>query len=612
MTRRNSLLAGGLIVLAVLAAYASSFSSAFVSDDLDAIVDNPTIRELWPIGPVLAPPHDAGQTVGGRPLVNLSLALNYAVGGLDPWGYHAVNLAIHALAALVLFGCVRRTLERVKTPAARAIALAAALPWALHPLQTESITYVVQRAESMMGLFYLLTLYCFIRYAEHRNRLWFGFTILACLAGMATKEVMVSAPVMVLLYDRIFVSGSFREAWRRHRGILLGLASGWLLLGALVLANGNRGGSMGFGLGVSWGAYVWSQLPAIAHYLRLALWPYPLIFDYGVAWNPSALQVAAAVLVVGALAVGTAWAFRVRPWAAFLGLWFFAILAPTSLIPANRFTLAEHRMYLALAPLAVAAAIGINRLAGRWLLATALGLSAVYGAATVARNRDYRSAVGLWSDTVARLPTNAFAQDQLGSALAATGSLDAAIAHYETALRLDPALPQTRFNLANTFNQAGRPEDAIAQYEAALRLKPAFPECYDNLASTLADHGRIPEAIERYEQALRLRPNFPLARNNLGNALAKAGRTAEAITQYEEALRQDPGLAEADYDLGNALMISDRVPEAIDRYEACLRLQPDHARAHHNLGVALRAIGRPEEAEAQLEIAARLKAANHN
>ena len=161
-------LAGAGIVAAGCAVYANALKGSFVYLDLSAIADNPTIRHLWPIWGALRPPPDGSLTVGGRPLLNLSLAVNYAISGLQPWSYHAVNILIHLSAGLAFFGIVRRTLARGAVPGAAGVGAAflAALAWTVHPLQTESVTYIVQRAESLMGLCYLLTLYCFIRSAE--------------------------------------------------------------------------------------------------------------------------------------------------------------------------------------------------------------------------------------------------------------------------------------------------------------------------------------------------------------------------------------------------------------------------------------------------------------
>ena len=288
--QRSALVAAGLIVLATLAAYSNSFAGPFVFDDELSIPSNMTIRQLWPIWKPLCPPNH-GETVSGRPLLNLSLAIDYAISRLDVWSYHATNLAIHILAALLLFGILRRTflLPAMRDrwgAAAVPLALTIALVWAVHPLQTESVTYIIQRAESLFGLFYLLTLYCFVRgVGSSRAMLWYAVCVVACLLGMASKEVMVSAPLMVLLYDRTFVAGSFREAWRRRYGLYLALAGTWLLLGWLVAWSGTRGSSAGFGIGVGCWEYLGTQFGAILNYLKLCVWPHPLVFYYGTLYR---------------------------------------------------------------------------------------------------------------------------------------------------------------------------------------------------------------------------------------------------------------------------------------------------------------------------------------
>ena len=282
-------LAVACLVGAILAAYHNSFSGPFVFDDGPAVLGNPTIRHLSALGSVLSPPREGGQTVGGRPVVNLSLAVNYALGGAGVRGYHVFNLIVHLLGALTLFGIAWRTLLQ---PALRErygysatpLALAVALLWAVHPLLTESVTYVIQRAESLMGLCYLLTLYCFIRGAVgtgRRGNVWLLLAVGVCALGMATKEVMVSAPLLVLLYDRTFVAGSWRGAWAKRRLFYLSLGATWLLLGWLVLGTEHRGGTAGLGMGDSAWTYALTQTRAIARYLQLVLWPHPLVFDYG-------------------------------------------------------------------------------------------------------------------------------------------------------------------------------------------------------------------------------------------------------------------------------------------------------------------------------------------
>ena len=289
--------AGTLIAAAAVVAYHNSLSGPFLFDDRLSIRDNPTIRQLWPLWGALAPPSGRGLTVEGRPVLNLSFAVNYAIGGTQVWSYHALNLLIHVLAGLTLFGIVRRTLAgRTR---ATDCAFMVALLWTVHPVQTESVTYVVQRAESLMGLFYLFTLYAFIRATEPGARVgWAALAVSSCLLGMATKEVMVSAPLIVFLYDRTFVSASFRGAWRRHRGLHLALASTWIVLAWLAAGAGNRGGTSGAGIGVGALTYWESQFQAVARYLWLSVYPQPLIFDYGTEWPQSAWQIVPDAVVV--------------------------------------------------------------------------------------------------------------------------------------------------------------------------------------------------------------------------------------------------------------------------------------------------------------------------
>ena len=224
--------------MAGVAAYHNSFAGPCVFDDVPWIVENPSIRSLWPIGHLLAP--QSARDVGGRPVVSLTLAVNYALGGTDVWGYHAVNLAIHILAAWTLLGVTRRTLlsprlqERFGS-AATPLALMVAILWTVHPLQTEAVTYLIQRTEALVGLLYLLTLYCVIRGAtSSRATRWYSAAVAASLLGMATKELMATAPVIVLLYDRTFLAGSFREALRRRYGLYLALAATWGVVVATV------------------------------------------------------------------------------------------------------------------------------------------------------------------------------------------------------------------------------------------------------------------------------------------------------------------------------------------------------------------------------------------
>jgi len=619
------LVSAGLLALAALLAYANSFRGPFFFDDLASITENPTIRHLGDLGAVLSPPSAKAIGVSGRPLINLSLAVNYALGGLDPWGYHAVNLAIHLAAGLALFGIVRRTLERTGSagppaglPAPIAIAFASALLWIVHPLQTESVTSVIQRTESLMGLCYLLTVYSFTRYAAAGaagGRAWAWLAVSCCLLGMAGKEVMVTAPVVVLLYDRTFVSGSFREAWRRHGGLHLALAATLLLLAFLVLRlGGSRGSAAGFGHGVSTWSYLLTQCRAIVLYLRLSIWPHPLVIDYGTELATSLAQVWPQALILLVLLAGVGWAVVARPAIGFPGACFFVILAPSSsIVPLITQTIAEHRMYLPLAALTTLTALAVRRLAGRFFLGIIIPLALVLGVLSVRRNRDYTSEVQIWSAAIAAVPANARAHNDLGRALARIpGRLDDAIAQYEEARRLNPTIADVHYNLGNALAKTpGRLNGAIAEYQEALRLKPDSVEAHNNLGNALArTPERLDDAVAQFEDALRLRPDYAEAHFGLANALSTApGRLNDAIAQYVQGLRSSPEDAVAHTNLGSALAAEPgRLNDAIAQYEEALRLMPTMADAHFNLANALaRTPGRLDDAVVHYEDALRLR-----
>lgn len=612
--RRVLWLAGGGLVLAGFAAYGNSLGGPFVFDDVPAIMGNPSIRQLGSLGAVLAPELDGGLTVSGRPLVNLSLALNHALGGEAVRGYHLFNLLVHLLAGLTLFGIARRTLQqRRQAPRFGAVALpmgwVIAVIWLLHPLQTESVTYVVQRAESLMGLCYLLTLYAFVRSVESaKPSAWVILSWAACLAGMAAKEVMVTAPLVVLLYDRTFVAGTFREAWGRRGRYYLCLAGTWLLLAWLVAGTTGRGGTAGFGTVVGPWSYLLTQCQAIMHYLRLCLWPHPLVFDYGTATVSRLGEVWPQALLLMALAAGTGVALVRRPVWGFVGAWFFLILAPSSsVVPVASQTMAEHRMYLPLAAVVLAAVAGLHAWLGRRSLLLCGALAMALGGVTFWRNADYHSELALWTDTVAKRPNNGRAHNNLGKVIFAAGRPAEALVHYAEAVRLQPAAPEPHYNLGLALARLQRPAEAIAHYEEALRLQPDYPDAQNNLGNALLAVGRLADAGNCYEIALRSRPGWAEAHSNLANVRLEQGLPAEAIRHGEEAVRLDPRFAEARLNLGNALAQARRLPEALGQYEEALRLKPDDADAANNLGNVLTELGRLPEAITRYEQALRLR-----
>ena len=640
-----------LLAAALLAAYANSFHVPLLLDDADSIVDNPTIRSLsssW------LPPAGSGVTTSGRPLLNVSLAINYAIHGTDVVGYHVGNLLIHFLAALVLWGVVRRTLLQPALAArfahvATPLAWCAAALWALHPLQTESVTYIIQRAESLVGLCYFLTLYGFIRSTEARpagagNPFWPACTVLACVAGMAAKEVMVSAPLILFLYDRTFVSGTFAKSWQAHRRLYLALASTWLVLLACIVQSGGRGGSVGFAE-VAWWEYALTQAPAIVGYAWRALWPANLIFDYGaiVEKNP-AVVVPALLAVLVALGAGI-YALRRRPIAGFGFAWFFLILAPSSsIVPVATQTVAEHRMYLPLAALVVPAVLLLHRAAPRAALVICLALLAAAGWRTHARNGDYRDGLSIWADTARRVPdsprarnnhgamllergrtdeavvefraaldlspTHAQAWHNLGNAQSARGQFGEALGFYRRAIELEPENANFHASLGHAYLETGQPDAALATLRTAVALAPTKATHPYNLASALMKLGRTEEAGPPLARALELSPNDPQMLGNYAVWLRRSGRAAESVTRLQEALRTWPDSALLQSHLGVALLGDGRVPDGIRALEAALLLDPNSTQTRYNLGIAYARSDRPADAIPQLEALLQLSPPN--
>jgi tetratricopeptide (TPR) repeat protein len=453
-----------------------------------------------------------------------------------------------------VFGIVRRTLAKPvlagRFGASRlAIAFLASALWAVHPLNTEAVTYVSERAESLMGLFYLGTLYLFVRADDSRwPAPWLAASVFSCLLGILTKEVIATAPVVVLLYDRAFCAGSVAAALRARWRYYAGLVAALLPLALLIPGTGQRG--VGFGSGVGPLQYAWISCRSVALYLRLALWPHPLVFDYGPASSMHSQEIAACALVVAALLLLTIIALVRWPPGGFACAWFLAILAPTSsFIPLAFQPTAEHRAYLPLVAVACAAVLCAYRLMGRWAAVPLAALAAALGWLAYERNLDYRSELSIWGDTVAKQPDNPRAHANLGVALAGIpGREGDAVSEYEEALRLDPNYAEAHNDLglvmARTF---GRFQDAAAQFKEALRSRPDYVEAHDNLGMALAAvPGRLPDAIREYEEALRLNPGYAKAHNDLGIALAGSpGRLADAVAQFEEALRLTPDYPDA-------------------------------------------------------------------
>jgi Flp pilus assembly protein TadD len=528
-----------LLVAAGAAVYAVSLSAPFLFDDQNSIAGNRSIRQLSPLSVPLSPPDET--PVAGRPVVNLSFALDYAAHGLDVRGFRAVNVAIHLLAALALFGVVRRTLvlprltERYGA-ASVPIAYAAALLWMLHPLQTESVNYLSQRTESLMGLFYFLTLYSAIRG-------WAVRAMLACALGMACKESMVTAPIAVLLYDRVFLHESLADAWRARRRLYLGLAAGWIVLGGLMLSGPRT--SIGFSTGVSAWTYLLNQAVLVARYFWLTVSPRDLVLDYGLpqpltladVWLPGTLVVGLLILTLALL--------RAAPMLGFLGAWLFLTLAPTSsIVPIATEVGAERRMYVPLAAVAVLAAVAAYRATrGRGFAAVTAALCLLLAAGTVARNLEYESVLTIAQTIVERWPSGR-GRFLLGTELIAAGRRDEGMAELRLSAR---EYPGARFALGTELLAEQKLDEAAVELQAFIAEMPGHPSVVparDMLGRVFLAQDEFDQAVEQYRLLQQAAPNYRGPNNdvllNLGYALAASGRLGEAVPVLERAVAANP------------------------------------------------------------------------
>ncbi len=582
-----------------LAVFSWGFHGAFFLDDEFNVVTNFSMRQghdwarlLW------GDPTNLG--VAGHPVLNLLYAANYLVGGLSTTGYHAVNLGIHLLAALTLWAVLGRTfalpamLARLRQDA-RLFALLAVAVWLIHPLQTNTVTYVSQRAESLVGLFYLLAFYGLLRRAaEPTRRRWTLLSLASLLLGMLVKENIATAPLLLLLFDRAYLAESWRQVWRKRGSYYLVLASSWVLL----LNLDFRGRGYGASLGIDPWPYLLTEARVLARYLGVMLWPPGMIFDYGDHFAQSLGEVWPWVIGVGAALVGTGFLWRRDPRWGFVGVAFFLLLAPTSsFVPFPHMPYSESRLYLPLAVMVAAMVAAGGLLAGRrGTIAVVLVLLPLLAYGTVRRERRYVDVIALFQADLGRNPDNARNHCNLGQVYFNRGQTAAAEAEFRTAIRLAPNYTIAISNLGACLEREGDINGAMADYRRARRQDPYYPYPRANLAKLLVDRQQWAEAAEEYRQLLILLPENAEFACDLGYCYQQLNRWPEALKCYTLALVLDDQLNIARNDRGGIYVLLQRYPEAVADCEEAIRRQPGFADAYLNLGNAFSAEGRDQPA----------------
>ncbi len=606
-------------MVAVVAAYLTSLDGVFVFDDIPNIVKHDSLGDISKAFGAMA-------QLTTRSTTRMSFALNIALFGKSPFSFHVVNLLIHLAGVLVLFELVRGsiTLWNEHHPPrfhANLIALIAALLWGVHPLGTMAVTYVVQRHESLMALFYLLTLYCLLRgRLATRAWPWYVGSALCCWLGMGAKEVMVTAPLVALVYDRCLLSTSWRELMVRRGWVfaLLWVPSVLLVMNMLHVFD-KSSKAHGVVLGAhetasSW-LYLWTQAGVIVHYLRLCFWPVGLAFDYD--WpvaNHEMEYLFPALFIVGLLGVSF-WLVWKRPPIGFVALSFFFILAPTSSVVPIVDVAFEHRMYLPLACICVLVALGLSVAADKWrsqqtdeakyqtVLLVGLTATLLLGIGTAYRNLDYHSNIALWGSTVEARPMNLRANHNFAQQLGDAGRNQDAQQMLLRSIAYCEAHGYESFplhgDLAEFHVNAGQFDQAYQRFQLALQAAADEPEGISpyqkllrdrKLAETRTSFGalldlmqRPAEASKQFDMAIELRPDVAPWYVLAGDAYRKSGDLETALARWKKALELDAALGDVARDYAMLLVDAGHYREASERLQDVVQTKPKDLAARYQL-----------------------------
>jgi protein O-mannosyl-transferase len=632
---------GALMVLLTIVAYLPAIHAGFIWDDDAYVTENPLLTAPDGLKRIWFSAHHESQYF---PLVFTTLRFERKLWGLNPMGYHVVNVLLHSLNALLVWAVLRR----LPLPGAW---LAAAI-WAVHPVNVESVAWITELKNTQSTLFYLVALLAWMKFADEETvRPWRFYALALLLQALAlfskTTACTLPAAMALVLWVRNRPLG-----WRRIvqlvpflvMGVTMGLVSLWW---ETHLSNYHKEYSA---VGSLDRVLIASR--AVWFYAMKLAWPTKLTFSYQ-RWQINPRDPLQYAWLIGCAAVALVLWWRRNNWgrgcAAAIAFFVAALSPMLGFIPLYTFRysfVADHYQYVASMGLIAlfVAAVSLQAAALRLSFGVRRTLSSllllVLGTLTWQQYRVYRDLDTLWRDTLAKNPGSWMAHNNLGLelfnagdaegaireyraslqiksdhveaynnlgfALASQGKVAEAIAEYEAALRIDPDSAAVHDNLGNALASQGRFAEAIAQYRAALRIKPDYAQAIYNMANTLVNQGRISEAIAAYQAALRVTPNVAEIHSNLGSVLAGQGRFAEAAAEYQTALRINPNLVVVHNNLGTVLANQGKTAKAIAEYAVALQLNPDYTEAHYNLGVALEQVGMAQEAIGHFEQALRI------
>lgn len=654
--RWNSQVILPVLMILTLLIYSNTFQSPFIFDDLRSIVNNHSIR-ITELAPGKIWKAATKSPLGGRPVANVSFALNYLLHRYDVSGYHLVNLLIHLCTGLFLFFFIRATLLLSNCKTVNFTAFAATLIWLVHPIQTQSVTYIVQRMNSMAAMFYILSLLLYVKgrmaqqrtdafdrahdslkqkpaFSESANDnerpypvskqqapsdwqtrtapyLLFSGSLLSGLFALGSKEIAATLPVFIFLYEWYFFQG-LNRAWIKRRffiiaGILLFLVMlGFFFLGESPFHRILAGyGSRQFTLLQR----VLTELRVVIFYISLLLLPHPsrLSLTHDFPLSTSLIQPLTTlfsligILLLLALVVFLA---RRQPLISFSLLWFLGhLVIESTVLPLE--IIFEHRTYLPSMLVGVILAVYIHRLVRpAWVgVAIIILVTGLFSYWTYDRNNAWRDKVTFWKDCVTKSPDLARPYINLGVTFASMGRLSEATDAYYKALEIDPDESLAHYNLGKALFDQGQLDRASAHFLKAIHEAPSFEKPYLSLGNALVRMGRTPEAIEYYTKVLEINPQYAKAHNSLGVVLAGQGNHLEAAVHYNKALTIDPEYAEAHNNLGATLRRQGKIDAAVKHYLEALRLNPNYAEAYNNLGLAMLQKGKINSAVKSFQLA---------
>ena len=559
-----------------------------------------------------------------HPLTSISLMLDAQIFGLNAGGYHFVNVLLHTIAVLLLF-----LVLKAMTGATWRSAFAAAV-FAIHPLRAESVVWVSERKDVLSGIFFLLTLGAYLRYARRRRLSAYLVVAIALTLGLLSKAMLVTVPFVLLLLDywplRRFAFPGGETS--RDATAVPTAGSTWLILEKLpllILAAGvsvatvfaQKGAleSAGY-LTVPW--RIENALVTIWVYLRQTFWPFGLAIFYPHPKDSLPLWEVGLAIVMLLIASAAVFAGRKKyPYLVTGWLWYLGMLVPViGLVQVGWQAHADRYTYLPQIGLYMILAWGVTDLTARWrtrrlVVGSAATLTVAALMLMAWRQVDHwSSSVKLWTHTLAVTHNNDVAERGLGTALLKIGQVEQAIAHDRAALRIRPGDTNGLTNLANALLQNREFPEAIERFREVVRFRPNDIESRRNLAKALFQSGAIDQAIAEFREALRIRPNDRDASYNLGNALLQQGEVAQSIGYFRKAIAAQPSNLAAHYNLGIALQRNGQLDDAIAEFRQTLLLDPRKVEARNNLAITLLKKALTKEAIAEWQAALQIEPGN--